>query len=260
MKVNIENMEINYICEGQGKNVLILHGWGASIDTIMPIFNILKNHFRVYAMDFPGCGKSQKPNEILGAYDYARITKKFIDAMQMEEVILIGHSHGGRVSIVLASKYPELVKKMILIDSAGLIPKRKPKYYIKVYTFKALKKLYSMAFFWMDKEEKMEKFYKKFGSDDYKDADGIMRKILVKLVNEDLRPLLKDIKASTLLIWGKDDDATPVYMGEIMEKEIKDSGLVVLENAGHYSYLDQFGRFKAILDSFLEKDKYTPKM
>lgn len=255
MKINIENIEINYICEGQGKNILILHGWGASIETIMPIFNHLKNQFKVYAMDFPGCGMSQKPKEVLGAYDYGRITKAFIDAMEMEEVILIGHSHGGRVSLVLANKYPELVKKMILIDSAGLIPKRKLKYYIKVYSFKALKKIYSTIFFWIDKEEKMEKFYKKFGSTDYKDADGIMRKILVKLVNEDLRPLLKGIKASTLLIWGRDDDATPVYMGEIMEKEIKDSGLVILENAGHYSYLDQFNRFKAIIDSFLEKDK-----
>ncbi len=254
MKVNIENIEINYICEGHGKNILILHGWGASIDTIMPIFNHLKNHFRVYAMDFPGCGKSQKPNDVLGAYDYARITKEFIGAMGMEEVILIGHSHGGRVSLVLANKYPELVKKMILIDSAGLIPKRKLKYYVKVYTFKTLKKLYSVFFFWMDKKERMERFYKKFGSTDYKDADGIMRNILVKLVNEDLRPLLKDIKASTLLIWGRDDDATPIYMGEIMEKEIKDSGLVILENAGHYSYLDQFLRFKAVVDSFLEKD------
>lgn len=254
MKVNIENMNLNYICEGKGKDVLILHGWGASIDTIMPIFNHLKNRFRVFAMDFPGCGKSQEPSEILGAYDYARITKKFIDAMGIKDVILIGHSHGGRVSLVLANKYPDLVKKMILIDSAGLIPKRKLKYYIKVYSFKALKKIYSMIFFWMDKNEKMEKFYKKFGSTDYKQANGIMRKILVKLVNEDLRPLLKDIQASTLLIWGKDDNDTPVYMGEIMEKEIKDSGLVVLENAGHYSYLDQFMRFKAIIDSFLKED------
>ncbi len=255
MKVNIENMDLNYICEGEGKNILILHGWGANIDTIMPIFNHLKNYFKVYAIDFPGCGKSDKPDEVLGAYDYARIIKKFIDIVKMDEVILIGHSHGGRVSLILSNKYPELIKKMILIDSAGLIPKRKLKYYVKVYTFKTLKKLYSMAFFWINKDEKMERFYKKFGSDDYKDADGIMRKILVKLVNEDLRPLLKDIKASTLLVWGRDDDATPVYMGEIMEKEIKDSGLVVLEKAGHYSYLDQFIRFKAIIDSFLEKDK-----
>lgn len=97
----------------------------------------------------------------------------------------------------------------------------------------------------------MEKFYKKFGSDDYQDSSGIMRKILVKLVNENLKPLLKDIKAPTLLIWGDEDEATPLYMGKIMEREIADSGLVVLEGTGHYSYLEDYHKFRAVIRAFL---------
>jgi pimeloyl-ACP methyl ester carboxylesterase len=251
MKVNIEGIDINYIVEGNGPNVLLLHGWGANIDTMMPIFNLLVKNFRVYAIDFPGFGQSEEPREVFGVYDYARITKKFIDNFDMDEVILIGHSFGGRVSIVLSSQYKNLVKKMILIDSAGLIPKRGAKYYIKVYSFKVLRALYNTLFFWVDKKERMEKFYKKFGSTDYQNSSGIMRKILVKVVNEDLKPLLKEIEASTLLIWGDKDTATPLYMGKIMENEIRDSGLVVLEGAGHYSYLDSFGRFSIILETFL---------
>src|SRR5690606_23109753 len=104
-----------------------------------------------------------------------------------------------------------------------------------------------------DKEEKMEKFYKKFGSTDYREADGIMRRILVKVVNENLKPILGEIKAPTLLIWGDKDTATPLYMGKIMEREIPDSGLVVLEGAGHYSYLDDFNRFAIIIRTFLLK-------
>lgn len=251
MKVNIEGIDINYIVEGNGPNVLLLHGWGANIDTMMPIFNLLVKNFRAYAIDFPGFGQSEEPREVFGVYDYARITKKFIDNFDMDEVILIGHSFGGRVSIVLSSQYKNLVKKMILIDSAGLIPKRGAKYYIKVYSFKVLRALYNTLFFWVDKKERMEKFYKKFGSTDYQNSSGIMRKILVKVVNEDLKPLLKEIEASTLLIWGDKDTATPLYMGKIMENEIRDSGLVVLEGAGHYSYLDSFGRFSIILETFL---------
>ncbi|RKD29119.1 alpha/beta fold hydrolase [Thermohalobacter berrensis] len=254
MKVTIEGLNINYTCEGQGKNILLLHGWGGSIESFLPVFNHLKKRFKVYSIDFPGFGKSDPPREVWGVFDYARLTKKFIDKMGIEEVILIGHSFGGRVSIVLANKYPELIKKMILVDSAGLIPKRPLKYYIKVYSFKLLKFLYRTIFFWDDKEKRMEKFYKKFGSKDYREA-GNMRKILVKVVNENLKPLLKDIKASTLLIWGENDEATPVYMGKIMEKEIEDSGLVVLENAGHFSYLDQFNRFVLIVDKFLEESE-----
>lgn len=253
MKINIDGLDLNYICEGQGKNIIILHGWGANIQTVLSIHNHLKDRFKVYTLDLPGFGESDKPKEVWGSHEYADFVKAFIDKMEIEEVILIGHSHGGRISIVLSSTYPELVKKMILIDSAGIIPKRKMKYYFKVYTFKALKKIYNLIFFYIDKEVRLEKFYKKYGSTDYKASDGIMRNIMVKVVNDNLRPLLKDIKAQTLLVWGKDDEDTPVYMGEIMEQEIKGSGLVVLENAGHFSYLDQFGRFKLIIDSFLEQ-------
>jgi len=251
MKVTLEGIDINYITEGSGKNVLLLHGWGANIDTMIPIYNLLKDNFKVYAIDFPGFGKSQEPSDVFGVYDYARITKQFIDMMGMKEVILIGHSFGGRISLILSSKYKALVKKMVLIDSAGLIPKRGFKYYVKVYSFKFLRSLYNTFFFWIDKKDKMEKFYKKFGSTDYKNASGIMRRVFVKVVNEDLRPLLREIEASTLLIWGENDTATPVYMGRIMENEIKDSGLVVLEGAGHYSYIDDYRRFSIILRTFL---------
>ncbi len=251
MKVKIEGLDINYICEGTGKNILLLHGWGGCAQSFLPVFNHLKRHFKVYALDFPGFGESQQPNSVWGVFDYAKMTKDFIDRMGMEEVILIGHSFGGRISIILSNQYPNLIKQMILVDSAGIIPERRLSYYGKVYIFKSLKLLYRHIFFWMAEEKKMELFYKKFGSKDYQDA-GNMRNILVKVVNEDLRGLLKEIKASTLLIWGREDEATPVYMGEIMEKEIKDSGLVILENAGHFSYLDQLFSFLKIVDNFLK--------
>ena len=138
-----------------------------------------------------------------------------------------------------------------MLFRSGLIPKRGLKYYTKVYSFKTLKFIYRKMFFWIKNEKRMENFYKKFGSDDYRDSSGVMRQILVKVVNENLRPLLKDIKASTLIIWGDQDDATPVYMAHIMESEIKDSGLVVFEGAGHYAYLDQYNRFTAVINAFL---------
>lgn len=250
MRINIDGVEMNYICEGEGQDVLVMHGWAANIPAMMPVHNILKNDYKVWTIDFPGFGESDEPGEPWGVYEYADYIKKFIDKMGFKKLILVGHSFGGRISIILSSKYPELIDKIVLIDAAGIIPKRGPKYYFKVYSFKALRKIYNLAFFWIDKEKRLKKFYTKFGSQDYQDANDMMRKILVKTVNEDLRPLLKDIKANTLLIWGRDDTATPVYMAEIMEKEIENSGLVVLENAGHFSYVDQYAQFSAVLKSF----------
>ena len=132
MKVEIQGLNINYIQEGQGQDVLLLHGWGGSIETMVPIVNILKNSFRVTAVDLPGFGESSTPGDVIDSYGYAEIIKGFIDRMGLEKIILFGHSHGGRISIILSSKYGDLFDKVILIDSAGIIPKRTANYYVKV--------------------------------------------------------------------------------------------------------------------------------
>lgn len=251
MVINIKDLDINYIVEGEGTPVVILHGWGCSIDVVRPIINVLNEKYKVYSLDLPGFGSSQEPKDVIGSFEYAEIVREFLSKMNISKATFIGHSFGGKISIIMGAKYPELVDKIVLIDSAGLIPKRGPEYYIKVYSFKTLRYIYKNLFFWIKNEERMEKFYKKFGSDDYQNSSGIMRRILVKVVNENLKPLLKDIKASTLIIWGENDDATPLYMAKIMEKEIKDSGLVVFEGAGHYAYLDDYNKFVAVIKAFL---------
>ncbi len=246
----INGLNINYIAQGEGEAIIVLHGWGANINTILSIVNILKDRFKVYALDLPGFGESDEPKEPIGSFEYAEIVKDFMLDEGLSRASFIGHSFGGKLSIIMGSKYPHVVNKIVLIDSAGLIPKRGLKYYIKVYSFKTLRFIYKNLFFWIKDEEKMEIFHKRFGSDDYKDTSGVMRRIFVKVVNENLKDLLKDIKAPTLLIWGDQDMDTPLYMAHIMEKEIEDSGLVVFEGAGHYSYLDDFIRFRAVINAF----------
>lgn len=255
MNINIEGIELNYIVEGSGEPVLILHGWGASIASVRPIVNSLSGTHRVIALDLPGFGTSGVPEEVFGSFHYADIIKMFIDHLGIRQLSLIGHSFGGKLSIILSARYPELVDKLVLIDSAGLIPRRTIKYHVKVRSFKLMKLLWRLLFFWEEEPVRMERLYKKFGSDDYQNAQGIMRKILVRVVNENLKPILKDIKAPTLLIWGDKDEATPLYHARIMEREIKDSGLVIFEGAGHFSYIDEYNRFSLVLKAFFKEDK-----
>lgn len=251
MIISIDGLDINYICKGEGKSVIVLHGWGANIDTVIPIVNILKDKYRVFAIDLPGFGKSQEPKVVMNSFDYVEIVRGFMEKLNIEKSIFVGHSFGGKLSIIMGANYPKQVEEIVLIDSAGLIPKRGLKYYTKVYSFKTLRFIYKKLFFWVADEKKMERFYKRFGSDDYQDSSGIMRKILVTVVNENLEPLLKKIQASTLIIWGDKDIDTPLYMAKIMESEIPDCGLVVLQGAGHYSYLDDYHKFGLILKAFL---------
>lgn len=252
MIIDIDGLNINYIDEGAGNHVLLLHGWGGSIQTMMPIFNILKGKFRVVSVDLPGFGSSSIPEEPWNSYDYAECIHKVIEKLGLKDLILFGHSHGGRISIILASKY-DFVRKLVLIDSAGILAKRKAKYYIKVYCFKIFKRIF-MTLPAKNKREKLDKFYKKFGSQDYRDSDGVMRQTMVKVINDNLFDLLKLIKAPSLLIWGENDEDTPLYMGQIMKKEIPDSGLVLLKGAGHYSYVDNYDQFRAVINVFLKDD------
>ncbi len=255
MYICIDNININYSDEGTGNPVLLLHGWGGSIETMKPIASVLKEKCRVISVDLPGFGQSDTLQMPWNSYDYAGCIKKFIHELDLADIILFGHSHGGRISIILAAKY-DFVKKLVLIDSAGIIPKREASYYMKVYLFKMLKKIYALFPAGGSKEQRLERFYKKFGSADYKEAQGVMRQTMVKVINDNLMGLLTSIKAPTLLVWGENDEDTPLYMGKIMEDKISDSGLVVLNGAGHYSYVDCYSQFAAVVNVFL-KDEFN---
>lgn len=254
MFLKIDGMDIFYKTAGEGKKVILLHGWGGCADSFLPVFNYLSSKYKVYALDFPGFGQSGAPDKPWDVSDYTGMLLKVFDALNIDRACLVGHSFGGRVSILFGAKHHERVRKIVLVDSAGLIPKRTMKYYFKVYKFKLFKRIFLLLSSGKNKEEKLEKFYKKYGSSDYKQS-GNMRQTFVKVVNQDLRGYLGSITAPTLIIWGENDEDTPLEYGKVMEKEIPDAGLVVFKGAGHYSYLDKIGDFNVIVSKFFEGDE-----
>lgn len=249
IKINGHNVAVIDTKVGK-KTAFVLHGWGAHIESVMPIVNSLKDRYRVIAYDALGHGNSDEPTEVMGTADYATFLEDVVNYYNVESAVFVGHSFGGKTLTIYAANHPEKVEKLVLIDASGVMPKRGIDYYLKVYSFKALKGLYQLIFFWKEKSKRLEAFYSKFGSDDYQASQGIMRKVFVKVVNESTRDYLPKIKAETLLIWGREDDATPLYMAEVFEQEIPNAGLVVL-NGGHYSYIDDFATFRAVMTSFL---------
>ena len=252
MKILVDNININYEVFGEGKDVLVLHGWGADIRAIKPMADALSGKFKVWLVDLPGFGQSDLPSGDWDVYAYADFVKKFADALEIADPILIGHSFGGRLSIILAAKKIMTPPKIILVDSAGIKPRHGVDYYCKVYTYKIMKRVAAL----MGKLSKPleEKIKSRFGSSDYKNANPLMRKVMVRVVNEDLTYLLKDIACPTLLFWGEKDDATPLSDAKKMEKLIPDAGIVTVPGGGHYSYIDNFPLFNAVSNKFLEKD------
>jgi len=252
MYEKIDGLRIYYEVSGQGLCVLLLHGWGGSVNSLRPIFNRLRSQYRVYALDLPGFGRSEAPPCAWGSAEYAKLVAQFFTKAGLSEAHVIAHSFGGRVAICLCAHYPQLVRKLVLVDSAGIKPRRGPIYYLKVGTAKAAKYLLTKPIFGKYGSQLLDTLYRCIGSADYRRAGSSLRATLVKVVNEDLRHLLGQISQPTLLIWGEQDTVTPVSDARLMKSLLPNASLVILANAGHYAYLDQPFEFCKALSQFLE--------
>ncbi|MDO5771765.1 MAG: alpha/beta hydrolase [Bacteroidales bacterium] len=250
--INIRGTQLFYTVEGEGMPVILMHGWGCNHSTLKSIEAQLTPGFKVYNVDFPGFGGSNEPSAVWGVEEYTSLIEEFARQEHIESPILLGHSFGGRVGILFASR--NKVHKLILVDAAGVKPRRSLRYYYKVYSYKAIK--HALLFFLGKKrgETALNSYRAKVGSSDYSNASPMMRAILSKVVNEDLKSVMPKIACPTLLIWGANDTATPLADAKIMEKLIPDAGLVSFDGVGHYSFLENPYQFAAVLKSFLSKD------
>jgi len=247
-QIIINDIKINYKITGEGQDVLLLHGWGCSLEIWKTLQSQLEKKFRVTSIDFPGFGKSDEPKVVWGVEEYTRCTEQLIEKLGLKNPVLIGHSFGGRVSILLSSRN-EYVKKVILTDSAGVKPQNTKISVSRV--FSKMKKLSTKIIGEKMTEKLVKPFANSLASEDYKNASGMMKEILKKVVDEDLQSEMPKIKASTLLIWGEKDTATPVSDAKIMEKLIPDSGLVVFPGCTHYSFLENPNYYYTIVENFL---------
>ena len=253
---DINGVHLHFTEKGDpsGAPVILMHGWGCNTTTVASIENALTDKRRVINVDLPGHGKSSEPPLMpdvkpWGVYEYADTIEKLSEMLKLNKPALIGHSYGGRISIILGSRME--TEKIVLVDSAGIKPKRPFKYYWKVYTFKAMKKVLPLIVGRKKADKMIEKKRARSGSADYRQASQMMRMVMSRSVNQDLRHHLPEIKVPTLLIWGENDTATPIQDAKLMEKMIPDAGLVSFPGAGHYSFLDNPGQFKAVIRSFL---------
>lgn len=248
-KINISGIDLHYRVSGSGPALILMHGWGCNVDTVASIEKVAAESHTVYNIDLPGFGQSTEPQAVWGVEDYTRLIEEFARSLGIENPSLIGHSFGGRISILYGSR--NKADKIVLVDAAGVKPKRPLKYYIKVYSFKTGKWLAKTFMSKHKAEQFIEKMRGGRGSSDYAQATPKMRAILSKCVNEDLKAVMPSIKAPTLLIWGENDTATPLSDAKTMEKLIPGAGLVSFPGCSHYSFLDNPRQFAAVLDSFL---------
>lgn len=250
--IDIHNVRVRYDVDGSGpRAVIVLHGWGCKASTVKVLADACADATTtVYSLDLPGFGASTEPEQVWGIEDYTAMLEDFTKALGIKRPVLVGHSFGGRMSIVYASRND--TDRIILVDAAGVKPRRTARYYIKVYSFKLAKRMAPLLMGRRRAQEYIDRMRGKAGSSDYASASPKMRAIMSRVVNEDLCHLMPAIKCPALLIWGEKDTATPLSDARKMEKLIPDAGVVVYPGAGHYSFLERPAQTAAVIASFLD--------
>lgn len=250
----IDGIRLHYDETGpeDAQTVILMHGWGCDHSTVRSIAASIESGMRVINIDLPGHGQSDEPPSPWGVEDFTCLIEKFCRRLEISNPVLIGHSFGGRISILMASRND--VSKVMLVDAAGIKPKRSLRYYLKVYSFKTFKKIAPILFGKKRGESLIERWRGKRGSADYRNSSPMMRMVMSKCVNEDLKSVMPSIKAPTLLVWGENDTATPLSDAHTMEKLIPDAGLASFPGCGHYSFLDNPGGFRAVTREFFKNE------
>ncbi len=240
--MKIKDININCITYGNelGKPIVFLHGWGQNIEMMKPLADRLSNDYKIIIIDLPGHGKSDEPLYPWSVMDYMEAIKELLEKLDIKCPTLVGHSFGGKVSLLYASNYD--VDKLVVLGSPFKANANKMS--IKTKVLKGLKKIPVL--------NKFEEFAKKrMGSTDYRNASPIMRQVLVNTVNLDISENVKSIKCPTLIVWGTLDEAVPLEDAYELEKLISDAGLVILEGATHYAYLEQVNQVVNMIKSLL---------
>jgi pimeloyl-ACP methyl ester carboxylesterase len=238
-----KGIKINYKDFGnkEGTPIVYLHGWGQNIAMMEPIAKPFEKTHRLIILDLPGFGISDEPETPWVLDDFVEMLNELLKKLKIDKPNLIGHSFGGKISLLYASKYE--VNKLMLLASPYKVKIKKPS--MKVRVLKKLATLPGLG-------NIAEKMKKHLGSTDYKNASPIMREILVKHVNTDLTEAASKITCPTFIIWGTNDEAVPVEDAYELEKIIKDSGLTVYEGCTHYAYLERLGQTNAIIKTFIK--------
>ncbi len=228
--------------KGNGPDVILLHGWLQDHRSLNLIGNQLESKYTVYQVDLPGFGNTplEVPYDI---DDYVENLQIFILKNKIKNPILIGHSFGCRIIARYVLKYP--VEKIILIDAAGLL-NRKLDYYLKVYSYKFIRKVLEI----FKQKQLIDKLRNKVGSTDYLQSDVMLKEVMKKTQTNETKNL-KKIKVETLLIWGENDEITPLKMAKKFNDLIEKSGLAVIKNSGHFPFIDNPYMFLEVINNYL---------
>jgi len=251
MNIIVNDQLLEYTDQGSGKVILMLHGWGSNLNTFDQLANCFSLNFRVIRFDFPGFGKSPKPDDKWSVINYAQITSQLLQKLKINDLYaVIAHSFGGRITIKGISMGILQPQKVILIGAAGIKPSESVKKSLLKLVAKVGRFVTSLPVLKKIQPKLRKNLYAMAGNSDYIQADK-MKKIFVNIISEDLLPEIQNISQPTLLIWGENDNETPIKDANLMLSNLKNGRLIKVEGAGHFVYIEAFDRVRKEIEGFL---------
>lgn len=236
----IKGIPILITTSGLGRDLLCLHGWGATHASFQELTCALQSDpVRIIAPDLPGFGGSGDLPRAWSTDDYADFVEELVATLKLHDVFLLGHSHGGRIAIKLAARGAPWIFHLFLCAAAGI---RGPKHWKRcfgIYAASLGKSFFSLPGFRRFQRLARTYLYKFLMVHDYERADGALKETMIRVINEDLTPLLPEISVPTDLFWGEEDTMTPLKDGEIMNKKIVQSVLHTFEGVRHRVHRDR---------------------
>lgn len=226
---------MEYSISGKGdKVVLFLHGWGGGFDNFASAISAIEQQCLCVNFSF----HSATETRALILDDYVKFVNDTLNQIKLSNsittIIAVGHSFGGRIALRLGAM--RIVDSIVLIDSAGLKPRRNARYYFRRIKGVIAKKLNLKI---------------AVGSPDYRQLSPIGKKTFSNIVSTYQDSECRHIHIPTLIIWGAQDKETPIYMARRLNRLIESSALIIFSTAEHYAYLDDYPRFISILKSFI---------
>lgn len=232
--------------------LLFLHGWRSESAVWSHIMSKMSEMgYNCIALDMPGFGKSEVPKDIFNTDRYAETVEAFIEKIGAKDLIGIGHSYGGRVLMNISINKKFEFKKIVLVDSSGVDIDNG-----KVDMFKTIAKIVKPLFKPKFMKPLRARIYNRIGASDYiaaetSESSGFFKETYLNVTKDNYNESLSMIDAQALIIWGLQDQETPVRMAEILNRNIRGSTLKVIDGAGHYVFLDQPKEFLDAVSKFV---------
>ena len=230
--------------------LIILPGWGGNKETWKEFVALASKDFEVQVIDLPCFGEEPCPNTAWGVEDYVQFVKSKVESYQVDKPVLLGHSFGGQIATVFASKYPEMINRLILSAPAVFRPKKGLKRLIFGAGAKPGKLIFKIP--WIEKSSAWAEriYHQAIGAQDYHDTSGIKREIFKKIIRQDRGEEASKITTPTLIVWGTLDGYLPVSNAYKLNKLIKDSQLEIVKGGRHGLHLQMPEKLLGIIRNF----------